>query len=64
MIEVPKTNLMAKKRKGEQKFKAILTKGKVTPQKKAKRRRVNSARREVLNMFLECLNLPPTDLTD
>jgi hypothetical protein len=55
---------MAKKTKGEQKFKAILTKGKVMPQKKVKTRRVNSARRDVVNMFCECLNLFPTDLTD
>jgi hypothetical protein len=47
---------MVKKRKGEQKFKAILTKGKVMPQKKVKSRRVSSARRDALNIFLKGMN--------
>ncbi len=49
--KVASPNLRLTKTNGEQKFNAVLTKGKVVPQIKVKRRRESSARRDVLNMF-------------
>ena len=49
--KVASPNLRLTKTNGEQKFNAVLTKGKVVPQIKVKRSRESSARRDVLNMF-------------
>lgn len=49
--KVASPNLRLTKTNGEQKFNAVLTKGKVVPQIKVKKSRESSARRDVLNMF-------------
>ena len=51
MATVANPNLRVKKTKGEEKFSALLTIGKVIPQIKVMQRRDSSAWREGVNMF-------------